>query len=153
MKQIVYWLFTLICIAVIFYFSRQPFSQQDISPYLHKYPSLVSLLKTIPDIHFHYIGRLHSSHADPLGFIQFIIRKMAHITIYGLLGLSLLFAMNGKNKITWKSYLLAGILVLGVASTDELNQLHNPDRTGCTADVILDFTGFLIFSTIIKWKG
>jgi VanZ family protein len=145
-KRILYWLLALICIALIVYFSRQPFSQQDISPYIKKYPTIVTLVKTVPDIQFHYNGKLISSHANAVGFIQFIIRKAVHITIYGLLGLSLLFALKGKNKITWKSWLLTAIIVLAVASYDEITQLKTPQRTGCIPDVIMDFTGFLIFT-------
>ena len=148
MKRLLSWLLVIICIATIAYFSRQPFSQQDISPYINKYPAVVKMVKTMPLIQFHYNTSLIDSHANTIGFIQFIIRKVAHLTIYGLFGLSLLFALQGKRKINYKTWLLAGIIVLVVASGDELNQLQNSDRTGCTADVIMDFTGYLIFSTL-----
>ncbi len=102
MKRLASWLLVLLFIGVIFYCSGQPSAQQDISPYIAKYSQLIKLLQDLPAVEFNYAHHLQSSHQDTIGFIQFVIRKITHMTIYGLLGLAIIYALEtNKSRRTF----------------------------------------------------
>ncbi len=71
---------------------------------------------------FSYDGQVVNSRLDPADFIQFWLRKGAHIFIYGLLGLALANALKAKGLEGFRRWLTAGALVLVVAAFDEWNQ-------------------------------
>lgn len=62
---------------------------------------------------------------------DYILHKLGHITLYGLLGLALYYA-SGKRP--WRSLLIVAIFAL----SDELHQALVPGRSGRLGDVILD---------------
>lgn len=94
MKKITYWLPVILLIVLVFHFSAQPSTQQDIRPYIKKYHEFIKILQDMPAIEFYYHQRLVNSHQDTVGFIQFMLRKMIHLSFYGILGLSLLQAIT-----------------------------------------------------------
>jgi len=142
------WMLVILCLISVQHFSRQPFSEQDLSPYIRQYPSLIQVVRSVPPIELHYRNSVINSHKNPIGFIQFLLRKAAHVTLYGLLGTSLLYALKGGGINTLKAWLLAALSVVAVAALDEYQQFNNPGRTGCIEDVILDFSGFVFLSLL-----
>lgn len=88
---------------------------------------------------------------------QFIIRKLAHFTIYTIAGMNIYgfvntFDMKKKNKILVT--LLVGIIY---AISDEIHQMFSGDRTPAIRDVVIDSCGvlfgicmFLAINKIIK---
>lgn len=88
---------------------------------------------------------------------QFVIRKLAHFTIYTIAGINIYgfvntYDMKKKNKIL-------GALIVGIiyAISDEIHQMFSGDRTPAIRDVFIDSCGvlfgiciFLIFNKIIK---
>ena len=90
---------------------------------------------------------------------QFIIRKLAHFTIYTIAGINIFgfvntFDMKKRNKILCA--LLVGIIY---AISDEIHQMFSGDRTPAIRDVIIDSCGvlfgiciFLIFNKIIEMR-
>ena len=74
------------------------------------------------------------------------IRKCAHLTEYGVLGLLASRALVSVSSATLRNYfyLLAAALVLIVASADEFNQSFNPERTSSPVDVLIDLTGGIV---------
>jgi len=84
-----------------------------------------------------------------------IIRKCAHLTEYGILGLLACRAFVTLSAASLRKYfyVLAVVLVLIVASADEFNQSFNPERTSSPIDVLLDVVGggiAVIFSSVRK---
>ena len=80
---------------------------------------------------------------------QFIIRKLAHFTIYTIAGINIYgfvntFDMKKKNKILVT--LLVGIVY---AISDEIHQMFSGDRTPAVRDVIIDSCGVLFGVEII----
>lgn len=132
----------------IIYFSQQEFQQQDISPLIEQNQGLVMLVQKLPPIEFTYHQRVINSHQNTVAFIHFIIRKMAHVFIYGCFGLSLLRALKPLARQQLALWFIVATIVLLVAGLDELNQLYSGGRTGCPQDVILDFSGYLLFSLV-----
>lgn len=133
MKKIIKLLFIVIWLLVIFLFSNQDGSTSTslTNGILEKYLFFVD-----SDIFF------------------MIIRKMAHITEYFILGILVLSFIN-EFKIDKK--IVASILICFIlASFDEFHQLFIPDRTGCLLDVFIDMIGaslgILILSLIKNHK-
>ncbi len=148
MHQFWNWIIVLIFLAGITYFSQQQFNQQDISPFIEQNERLVSVVQDLPPIEFTYHNRVINSHTDKVAFIQFVIRKLAHVTIYGLFGLSLLLAARPSIKNSFIRWIIVGMLVLLVAGLDETKQLYSSGRTGCREDILLDFSGYVLISLI-----
>lgn len=133
MKKIVKLLFTIIWLLVIFLFSNQDGSTSTslTNGILEKYLFFVD-----SDIFF------------------MIIRKMAHITEYFILGI---LVLNFINEFKIDKKIVVSILICFIlASFDELHQLFIPDRTGCLLDVFIDMIGaslgILILSLIKNHK-
>ncbi len=133
MKKIVKLLLIVIWLLVIFLFSNQDGSTSTslTNGILEKYLFFVD-----SDIFF------------------MIIRKMAHITEYFILGI---LVLNFINELKIDKKIVVSILICFIlASFDELHQLFIPDRTGCLLDVFIDMIGaslgILILSLIKNHK-
>lgn len=90
---------------------------------------------------------------------QFIVRKLAHFTIYTIAGINLYGFIN-TYKIKNKSKII-GVLLVGIiyATSDEIHQMFSGERTPAVMDVFIDSCGvlfginmFLITNKIIKNK-
>jgi len=81
------------------------------------------------------LSSIHSLATD-LGTWDLVLRKLAHVTEYAVLGLLLLRALGRE----WPA------LVVGVvyASTDEIHQHFVAGRHGAAYDVAIDAVGVLI---------
>ena len=133
MKKIIKLLLIIIWLLVIFLFSNQDGSTSTslTNGILEKYLFFVD-----SDIFF------------------MIIRKMAHITEYFILGI---LVLNFINEFKIDKKIVVSILICFIlASFDELHQLFIPDRTGCLLDVFIDMIGaslgILILSLIKNHK-
>lgn len=133
MKKIIKLLLIIIWLLVIFLFSNQDGSTSTslTNGILEKYLFFVD-----SDIFF------------------MIIRKMAHITEYFILGI---LVLNFINEFKVDKKLIISILICFIlASFDEFHQLFIPDRTGCLLDVFIDMIGaslgILILSLIKNHK-
>lgn len=133
MKKIVKLLLIIIWLLVIFLFSNQDGSTSTslTNGILEKYLFFVD-----SDIFF------------------MIIRKMAHITEYFILGI---LVLNFINEFKVDKKIIISILICFIlASFDEFHQLFIPDRTGRLLDVFIDMIGaslgILILSLIKNHK-
>lgn len=133
MKKIVKLLLIVIWLLVIFLFSNQDGSTSTslTNGILEKYLFFVD-----SDIFF------------------MIIRKMAHITEYFILGILILNFIN-EFKVD-KKIVISILICFILASFDEFHQLFIPDRTGRLLDVFIDMIGaslgILILSLIKNHK-
>ena len=91
---------------------------------------------------------------DAVARIESIVRKVAHYSIYTLVGI-LLMSLMSTYKIKELDR-IAVSLIVGViyAATDEIHQAFVPGRGPLVADVILDSMGVLtgIFIVILVYK-
>jgi VanZ family protein len=72
---------------------------------------------------------------------SFIIRKVAHLTIYFVLGILAYINLREYMKVTPALVIYSIIFCLVYASTDEIHQLLVNGRSGNIYDVILDTCG------------
>lgn len=75
--------------------------------------------------------------------IEHIIRKLAHFTLYTIIGILLMYLMltyNIKNKNRIFTSLGIGLIY---AISDEIHQSFIPNRTPMVGDVVIDFSGVI----------
>jgi VanZ family protein len=73
-------------------------------------------------------------------FLNFVIRKMAHLGAFGILAWLVWRAVYPLRY----SYVIAWVFSTVYAATDEWHQSFKPNRTGTYVDVIIDSVGALI---------
>lgn len=135
----------IICwMAVIFYLSSQPAKDQDIAPILESWISEHQLESILPRWTIHFRDEVIASQDEPYRFVNFIVRKTAHLFSFGLL--AILFA---RAFYFWRARLHHSLwLAWGASSVygaiDELHQWTVPGRTGAFEDVVIDSAGAAI---------
>jgi VanZ family protein len=84
--------------------------------------------------------------------LNFIIRKLAHLTEFGILAVLVWRALEPKRM----AYVGAWIFATVYAMTDEWHQSFKPERTASVRDVLIDSCGALIALLCVRlymyWK-
>lgn len=140
----------IVFLAAIAHFSNQPAREQDLSPWLKQSPRLIKAVQGLPHIRINYEGYIKDSRKDTAAFIEFSLRKVVHFTMYGTLGLLILYNLRGLGWRDKRLYMGAALVILVVAGLDEWHQLIVPGRSGLYYDVIVDFLGFTVFALIAR---
>ena len=73
--------------------------------------------------------------------LQPVVRKTAHVTEYFLLALAATLPLFAYGKTSGRFFLLAGILCILYAASDELHQAFVPGRSAEIRDVLIDSFG------------
>lgn len=88
---------------------------------------------------------------------QFIIRKLAHFTIYTIAGINIYGFVNTFDAIKKNKIVVALLVGVAYAISDEIHQMFSGDRTPAIRDIIIDSCGvlfgiciFLVLNKIIK---
>ena len=92
-------------------------------------------------------------HAAPetIELLHAVIRKMAHLTEYFILGIFLMQGLRGQNrkwKLQWAIWAI--VIAAGYASLDEFHQSFVPSRTASPWDALLDTAGASL-AQIVLW--
>lgn len=133
-KKIIAWLLFVSWLILIFYFSNQPGSiSSDLSNHV---------LKTI-------LNNLAISNFNVLGGI---LRKLAHFSEYFILSFLTLNLVKQYKVISPYDFILVMFFCFFYASSDEFHQLFIENRTASFLDVLLDYSGSLLYLTIIGFK-
>jgi len=131
--------------SVIFMFSAQPASaSSQMSGSLMKWLVDIIDVTPIPEI----LGEelLHT-----------FIRKMAHFTVYFVLGVLVYRATHEGGEMEWKRVWMPLFICMAYAASDEFHQLYVPGRSGQVTDVLIDSSGALLgiltTRTIQNWRA
>ena len=81
-----------------------------------------------------------------LGAIDFVGRKLIHMTEYGLLFLLWLRALR------WRSPLAAAVIAVAYSATDEFHQTFVEGRHGTPVDVLIDSLGIAVAYGVWRWS-
>jgi VanZ family protein len=85
-----------------------------------------------------------SLHASSVSWLDFLIKKSAHVTEYFILGLLLYFSLKNTTSLSpGKRLILIIIIGLVYASSDEFHQIFVSGREGRFRDVLIDSLGLL----------
>lgn len=138
------WIPVLLWMVVIFLFSAQPATESS------------ELSGSITKRIFDLIATTPLSNMLGENLIHTLIRKCAHFTIYLVLGTLVYRALNRDDSLQRKRVLVAFIICVLYAATDEFHQLYVPGRSGQFTDILIDsfgaFIGIMACSTILKWR-
>lgn len=133
-KKVIAWLLFVSWLILIFYFSNQPGSiSSDLSNHV---------LKTI-------LNNLAISNFTVLGGI---LRKLAHFSEYFILSFLTLNLVKQYKVVSPYDFMLVMFFCFFYASSDEFHQLFIENRTASFLDVLLDYSGSLLYLTIIGFK-
>jgi len=120
------WLAVAACASMILVFSGDQFSAANTSRILE------------PILRWLFPGLA----PETMAALHFAVRKTAHLTEYGLLGLLAFRALRLSLAISPVRAALLGLgLVLAVSATDEFRQSFIASRTGTLRDVGIDLVG------------
>ena len=78
---------------------------------------------------------------------DFLLRKIAHAVVFGILSLLALWAMHGnakRKRLRFGLIGLAGLAALLYAVVDEFHQTFVPGRYGAPTDVLIDGAGIVL---------
>jgi VanZ family protein len=126
-----YWLPVLIWLGVMFVGSTELMSAEHTSRII---APLLRWLK--PDIS-----------AEAIAQVQFVIRKLGHITEYAILAMLLWRLLRLGTNLQMKMSILFITVSMGcaiLAATDEFHQSFVPSRTASRIDVMIDICGALV---------
>lgn len=84
-----------------------------------------------------------------IGVLDYLIRKAAHVTVFGILAVLVKKALNDRQP----AYLYAWVFTVLYAATDEWHQSFVAGRTSSVFDVMIDAAGaFLFLLCLFLWK-
>lgn len=129
-KKNLSWVLVIIWMIVIFLFSAQ--SANDSA----------SLSGGITDRLYQLLNYIFINVSEET--LQIFIRKLAHFTLYLILGILLLNALHYNELKQSTNFGLALLFSLLYAITDEIHQVFVPGRAGQITDVLIDFIGSFI---------
>lgn len=150
MKKIIYSILLISMMALIFMFSNQEaVKSTKISDGLIE-RTIGNVYKIFDkDVDDKKLTEIKSIYAFP-------IRKLAHVTIYFILGILSILLINEFNIIDKKKIIIGFLICLLYSISDEIHQLFVIGRSGEVRDVILDscgsFIGIVLTNKLIKVK-
>lgn len=150
-KKTIFFIVFVCWMLVIFNFSAQPYQEQDLTPVLQTYLEPLHLEDKLDGISFNYAGsEVSVQSVGVVSFVQFFIRKAAHLSIFFVLGFLSYRVLSYflKKKQLWFPGAL--MFVILYASLDELHQKITGDRTPLLQDVVLDTVGGTL-GIIVCW--
>lgn len=157
MSKLYKWIPAILIMITIFLFSSQPYQAQNLKPEIEGTSIANSLAERLSGVNFDYAGKEVSVHTlGKAGFIEFFIRKGAHFSIFGLLGFTLVYAINIRRpRRPLKGCILAVLASFLYACSDEFHQSLTPDRTPLFQDVLIDTTGAIcgaaLMALLMHW--
>lgn len=130
------WTLVILWMALIFYLSHQPATQSNGLSTGITERIIVMFEKLAPNIEFDIRSFNH------------IVRKNAHFFAYLILGLLTSNALEISNVEDKQGFIIALLISVLYATSDELHQLFVPGRSGQIKDVIIDSAGTLVGITL-----
>ena len=89
--------------------------------------------------------------AETFELVHFLIRKLAHLTEYGIFGALAFRAYRGVHPGWSRSWSIAAIVTAAaLAGIDEFHQTFVQGRTGAFSDVLIDLCGATLSQLILR---
>ena len=135
-KKVVLWLLVLGCMAVIFSFSGQSAEESTGLSDSLLYDVLSFLKLELSE--------------TMIAFLSVFIRKVAHFSIYALLGALICLLMKWGYLLAGKRCFFAPVAISALyAFTDEFHQLFISGRSGQIKDVLIDSSGAVVGTVFV----
>lgn len=144
-----FWL-AAVLLFVLFFSSSMTYKEQTTVPLLERLLHNEPFKQALSDIHFNYAGEQQSiAEVGYFKFVEFFIRKGAHVSIFFLLGLGLTQGTFMYQKNRWLHWPLMVLSCTGVAAFDEFHQMLTGGRTPLFQDVMLDTAAAAVAVTLM----
>lgn len=132
-----YWGPLALWLAAIFYFSTDAMSAGHTSRFVE------------PIIRFF----LPRASADTVYLLHIAVRKLGHVTEYGLLALLAFRAVRGAGRTGFRPQWAAGAWAVAAlyALVDEFHQTFVSSRTGTASDALVDMVGAFAALVLLAW--
>ena len=142
--KIINWIPAIIWMIIIFMFSAQPASASNQLSTGFTEVLIDTLGKIMPfDIEISTVN-------DIVGQLNHIVRKLAHFSVYLVLGILVSRAMV-KNGFKGNVFIISFLICATYAASDELHQLFVPGRGCQLKDVIIDSLGSFVGIVVSKF--
>jgi VanZ family protein len=139
----------LLWMMFIFILSSQTYAKQDMKPWIQSEFSLKQVQHYFSNTQLNYAGHMISIHMlGAAGFIEFFIRKFAHVSEYAVLGILVYQLLRIAFPNLRGCFLIMMGLCFLYAATDEFHQSFISDRTPLVVDVLLDTWGAIIGTSL-----
>ena len=154
-KKILIWIPAIVMAMVIFGFSKQDGEESSGLSY-----KAADMILTVCD-KAGMVDYNDNNRDSMIEAVQFPIRKAAHMTEYALLSVLVMLALIVDGIKGIRLPVIAAIIAVAFAATDELHQRYVPGRYGCVRDVLIDAAGsiiglaiaYVLYKNIHKNKG
>jgi len=150
MKKIIYFILIVIWMIIIFSLSNQPaidsteLSDGFISNTIGNVYKLFN-----KNISFDELNEIKVKYTHP-------VRKMAHFTIYMILGILVTLLVREYNVSFYKCLFISLLVCLLYSISDEVHQLFVMGRSGEIRDILIDtsgsFIGIFVFNKLFRKK-
>lgn len=138
-RKILPWTLVILWMVLIFYLSHQPATKSN------------ELSTGITEKIVEAIEKVAPDFKIDIGRFNHIIRKNAHFFAYLVLGILVANGLRSCNVNGYKGFIIALIICVLYAISDEIHQLYVPGRGGQVKDVIIDSAGALVGIGVYKW--
>ena len=137
-KKILIWIPAIVMAMVIFGFSKQDGEESSGLSY-----KAADMILTVCD-KAGIVDYNDNNRDSMIEAVQFPIRKAAHMTEYAVLSVLVMLALIVDGIKGIRLPVIAAIIAVAFAATDELHQRYVPGRYGCVRDVLIDAAGSII---------
>lgn len=141
------WLFPALIVLwalILFILSSQSYEEQSLVPILETF-NTPFWYELFDGISFMYGGfEVSVQTAGVAGFLEFFVRKGAHLFVFFVLGFFIFGVWRMYLKKTIFAFLGALLCVVLFAGIDEFHQLFTDGRTAMVEDVLIDTFGGLL---------
>jgi VanZ family protein len=145
-----YWLPVLLWAGMIFYSSSQPYEKQDMRPGIMERIDPEQVERWFSSVKFSYANyEISVQNMGAAGFLEFFVRKGAHLTVFFGLGILLFRAFSQYRLPVHLTFMYAFTLLVTYAALDEVHQGFTDGRTPLWQDALLDSVGG--FLGIVVW--
>jgi len=129
MHKFLSWTAVILWMSLIFYLSHQPAAESS------------ELSDGITEVIIQTIEKVAPSANLTVEDFSHIVRKSAHFTYYLVLAILVKYALERSGVHGGRNILIALLICILYAISDEVHQLFVPGRSGEIRDVIIDSTG------------
>lgn len=133
----VFWTLTLGVMAFIFIMSGQTSQESH-----NTSTSFISSFLTLFMDNFEFLNE--SEKQSIIQSFQFIVRKLAHFSVYAALGVCSYSAINTYNLLNSRKFWLSLVLCFVYSLTDECHQIFVDGRAGRLYDIVIDTLGAVV---------
>lgn len=137
-KKILIWIPAIVMAMVIFGFSKQDGEESSGLSY-----KAADMILTVAD-KAGIVDYNDNNRDSMIEAVQFPIRKAAHMTEYAVLSVLVMLALIVDGIKGIRLPVIAAIIAVAFAATDEFHQRYVPGRYGCVRDVLIDAAGSII---------